>query len=321
MTAPRPDARQPGALLPGLLLLAAALAGSALPARAAPRDAAVAAAAKVPHAAVAAAVAPLCAGVPARPPSFAPGESFKYRLDLLGADVGTFEIQIERPPAGAPKAAAVLLRSRARTSAFVSTNVARGEAFSQALVGEEMSPISYREEIDEGDDHRSQVVEFPPRGGQLAVRSTLNGKPEDLSLGATPSARDILSAWLVIRGTALSVGTPFCSEVYAGKKMWRVTGAVAAKEQVETPLGSFQTARIDTLSTRTDDPKVVRHGHFWVTDDPRRLPLVAIAEVKGKTVRAQLTEVVGPNAPPRAPKKTHHEEARSGSGSASIGRR
>ncbi len=320
MTTLRPDARQPSALLPGVLLLAAALAGSAPPARAAPRDAAFAAAAKVPPAAIAAAVAPVCGG-PARPPLFAPGESFKYRLDLLGADVGTFEIQIERPPAGAPQAATVLLRSRARTSAFVSTNVARGEAFSQALIGKEMSPISYREEIDEGDDHRSQVVEFPPRGGQLAVRSTLNGKPEDLSLGATPSARDMLSAWLVIRGTALSVGTPFCSEVYAGRKMWRLTGTVAAKEQVETPLGSFQTARIDTVSTRTDDPKVVRHGHFWVSDDPRRLPLVAIAEVKGKTVRAQLTEVVGPNAPPRAPKKTHREEARTSSGSVSIGRR
>ena len=314
MTTPHPPARQPIALL-GALVVAAALAGTVLPARAAPRRAA----AKVAPAAGAAAAAPLCA--PARPPRFAPGESFKYRLDLLGADVGTFEIQIERPPAGAQKAAAVLLRSRTRTNAFVTTNVGRYEAFSESLIGRELSPISYREEIDEGDAHRTQAVEFPPRGDQLAVRITLNGKPEDLSLGATPSARDMLSAWLAIRGTALVVGTPFCSEVYAAKQMWRVTGAVAAKEQLETPLGSFQTARLDTMATRADDPKIVRKAHFWVTDDPRRLPVVAIAEVKGKTVRAQLVDVIGPNAPPRSPRKTPREEAHSGSGSAPIGRR
>jgi hypothetical protein len=315
-----PPAQKPRALLLGVLLAAAALAGPVLPARAAPKRT-VRAAATVPSTAVAAATAPLCGGGPARPPRFAPGESFKYRLDLLGADVGTFEIQIERPPAGAQKGAAVLLRSRAHTSAFVSTNVGRYEAFAESLVGKDLAPISYREQTDEGDTHRSQAVEFPPRGDQLGVRITLNGKPEDLSLAATPSARDMLSAWLAIRGTALSVGTPFCNEVYASKHMWRVTGSVAAKEQLETPLGSFQTARIDTVATRADDPEVVRQGHFWVTDDPRRLPVVAIAEVKGKTVRAQLIDVLGPNGPPRAPRKTHREEARTGSGSAPIGRR
>jgi hypothetical protein len=320
MQTTHPPAQKPRALLLGVLLAAAAPAGPVPPARAAPRES-IRAAATVPRAAVAAATAPLCGGAPARPPRFAPGESFKYRLDLLGADVGTFEIQIERPPAGAQKSAAVLLRSRAHTSAFVTTNVGRYEAFAEALVAKDLSPLSYREETDEGDTHRSQAVEFPPQGDRLAVHFTLNGKPEDLSLVATPSARDMLSAWLAIRGTALSVGTPFCNEVYANKQMWRVAGSVGAKEQLETPLGSFQTARIDTVATREDDPKVVRQGHFWVTDDARRLPLVAIAEVKGKTVRAQIVDVLGTNAPPRAPRKTHREETHSGSGSAPIGRR
>lgn len=267
-----------------------------------------------------AAAAPLCPPGAARPPPFSPGEAFRYRLDLLGADVGTFEISIERPPAAEPRAQA-LLRSRAHTSAFVSTNVGRYEAFSEALIGPDLLPLRYREETDEGDTHRSQAVEFPPQGDQLAVRTTRDGKPEDLTLPATSSARDMLSAWLAIRGTPLAIGAPFCSEVYAGKKMWRVTGAVAAKEEIETPLGSFHTVRIDTTAARADDPSVVRHGHFWVTDDARRLPVVAIAEVKGKTVRAQLAQVVGRHAPPPIPKRARREELRNNSGSASIGRR
>lgn len=262
----------------------------------------------------------VCPGPGPRAPRFGPGEAFRYRLDLLGTDVGTFEISIDRPPPSEPHAQA-LLRSRAHTSAFVSTNIGRYEAFSETLLGPGLQPLRYREETDEGDTHRSQAVEFPPRGDQLAVRTTHDGKPEDLTLAATAQARDMLSAWLAIRGTPLTIGAPFCSEIYAGKKMWRVSGAVAAKEEIETPMGNFRTVRIDTVATRADEPSVARQGHFWVTDDARRLPVVAIAEVKGKTVRAQLAQVVGPDAPPPAPKRARHEELRSNSGSASIGRR
>ena len=267
-------------------------------------------------------VAPLCVrGLSHAPPAVA-GESFTYRLDLLGADVGSFQISIGVPPDAAPKAATLLLSSRTRTNAFVSTHVGRYEAFASTLIGEGLKPLSYTEEIDDGDTHRSQGVEFPPREGKLAVHLTVNGKPEELSLGATPAARDILSAWLAIRGVPLRPGTPFCTEVYAGKHMWRVSGSVAAKEQIDTLFGSMMTARIDTIATRADDPGVVRNAHVWVTDDARRLPVVAIAEVKGRTIRAQLSDAIGPNEKPLvAAKKTRREETREASGSAGIGRR
>jgi hypothetical protein len=269
---------------------------------------------------VAAVMRPLCPEGGVHAPPFAVGESFKYRLDLLGADVGTFEITIEHPPAAEKERASVLLRSRARTSAFVSTNMGRYEAFSESLLGPGLAPLRYREEVDEGDKHRSQTVDFPARGEKLEVHATQNGKPEDVSVDATSAARDMLSTWLIIRGTPLAVGSPFCAEVYAGRKMWRVSGLAAAREQIDTPLGSLRTVRIDTVAVRTDDPKVVRNGHFWLTDDARRLPVVAIAEIKGNAVRAQLEKVTGQDAP-SAPKKTHREAKRAESGSAAIGRR
>src|SRR4030088_1211965 len=90
VTTPHPPAQKPFALLLGMLLAADALAGPVLPARGAPRGTAPAAA--VPPADA----APLCGAAPARPPRFAPDESLKYRLALLGGEVGPFEIQIER---------------------------------------------------------------------------------------------------------------------------------------------------------------------------------------------------------------------------------
>ncbi|GAC1544755.1 MAG: hypothetical protein NVS2B9_11990 [Myxococcales bacterium] len=253
-------------------------------------------------------------------PRIAAGESFRYRLDLLGADVGTFEIAIESPPAADRDRASFLLRSRARTNAFVSNNMGRYEAFSESLLGPGFAPLRYREEVDEGDKHRSQSVEFPARGDKLEVHATQDGKPDPVSLGASAAARDMLSTWLVVRGTSLAVGSPFCAEVYAGRKMWRVSGSAAAREQIDTPLGTLHTVRIDTVAVRVDDPKVVRNGHFWLTDDARRLPVVAIADFKGKAVRAQLDQVTGLNVPP-APRKTLRETKRAESGSAAIGRR
>jgi Protein of unknown function (DUF3108) len=321
MTQPTSPAARPALLAAALSFAAVAALAPGAASAGPPTPGAARAATSVPGPGQAAAVLrPLCPEGKIRAPHFAPGESFKYRLDVLGADVGTFEITIERPPAADKDRASALLRSRARTNAFVSTNMGRYEAFAESLLGPGLAPLRYKEEIDEGDRHRTQSVDFPAQGDKIEVHATQDGKPEAISLGATSAARDMLSTWLIVRGTPLAVGSPFCAEVYAGRKMWRVTGLAAAREQIDTPLGSLQTVRIDTVAVRADDPKIVRNGHLWLTDDARRLPVVAIAEIKGNTVRAQLEQATGQNAP-SAPKRTPREAKRAESGSAAIGRR
>ena len=61
---------------------------------------------------------------------FTPGEVLGFKLDVLGADVGTFDVRTGPP---SDRRGAIELISRARTSAFVSTNVARYEVFARAL--------------------------------------------------------------------------------------------------------------------------------------------------------------------------------------------
>jgi len=236
--------------------------------------------------------APGCSPAPVavRASQFAPGEQLRYRLDVLGADVGTFEVALEAPQAADRGRASLVARSRAKTSAFVSTNLGRYEGFISTLLGPDLMPIHFREELDEGDKHRAVEADFPPRAGKLPVKSSINGKPEPLDLDATPLARDMLSTFFLLRALPLKTGTPVCLEVYAARKMWSVTGAVGPHEQVETTLGKFSAARIDLIATRLDDASVKREAHVWVTDDDRRLLVVSIGDVKGKTVRAQLVE-------------------------------
>ena len=82
-----------------------------------------------------------------------------------------------------------------------------------------------------------------------------------------------------------------------------LTGTIAQGEEIETPLGKFKTLRFDGTSTRLDDTNVTRSAHVWVSDDDRRLPLVALGEVKGKTLRAQLVEATGASARAAAPQR------------------
>ncbi len=230
---------------------------------------------------------------PAAPPrvQFAPGEQLRFRLDLLGADVGAFDLSLEPAPVAERKRAAFAVRSRARTSAFVSTNVGRYEAFATSLLASDLTPLHYREELDEGQVHKTIDVDFPPKDGELAVVATKDGNPDPIELAAGPTARDILSTLYLLRGQALD--RPVCVDVYAGRKVWRLEGKMAGREQIETPLGKFASLRFDGTATRLDDPSVKRSAHVWVSDDARRLPLVAIGEVKGKVIRAQLIEATG----------------------------
>jgi hypothetical protein len=66
-----------------------------------------------------------------------------------------------------------------------------------------------------------------------------------------------------------------------------------AKETIDTPVGRFPSLRFEGEAVRLDDPKVKRTALVWVSDDERRLPLAAIGEVRGKTVRAQLVSMSG----------------------------
>src|SRR4051812_31981840 len=130
---------------------------------------------------------------------FSAGEVLLYKLDALGAEVGTFEVRAEPPPDSEKARAVAQLSSRAKTSAFVSTNVARYEAYATSLVAHDFTPLRYREDVDENDVHRGTEVQFPGQAGPLPVKATRNGEPEPVSANADPGVRDMISVLYVLR--------------------------------------------------------------------------------------------------------------------------
>jgi hypothetical protein len=123
------------------------------------------------------------------------------------------------------------------------------------------------------------------------VKATRNGEPEPFTVDADRDVRDVISTLYVLR--LLPVNQPVCLEAYATRKIWKVTGRIASKETIDTPLGRFATVRFDGEAVRADDARIKRPVLMWVTDDARRLPVAGIAEVRGKTIRAQLVSAPG----------------------------
>lgn len=233
-----------------------------------------------------AAHAAVCPPQPVAPVRFASGEKLAFRLDVLGADVGTFDVTLER--AQAP--AAWSIKSHARTSAFVSSAVKPYDAFVAVTASREFLPLHLREDVDEGEVHKSVEADFTPQASELNLQATVAGKTDAVKLPASADARELMTSLYLIRAQPMKAGSPICVEAYAGRRMWKLEGTVAARETIDTPLGRFATMRIDATASRVDDPNVKRAAHVWVSDDDKRLPLVAIGEVRGKTIRAQMVE-------------------------------
>src|SRR5712664_4392660 len=110
------------------------------------------------------------------------GEVLLYKLDAVGADVGTFEIRVEAPPPGEKQRWAVQLSSRAKTNAFVATNLGRYDAYATTLIARDFTPFHYREDLDENDQHKGTELAFPPKDGTLAVQATKHGETETVTV-------------------------------------------------------------------------------------------------------------------------------------------
>jgi len=72
-----------------------------------------------------------------------------------------------------------------------------------------------------------------------------------------------------------------CVEVFAGRKVWQFTGQIKAKEAIDTPVGRFPAVRFEVRRAPRRCEGQARRPRL-VSDDERRLPLVAIGEVKGR---------------------------------------
>jgi hypothetical protein len=223
------------------------------------------------------------------------GEALAWDVDVMGiATAGTIEATVDKPAGDA-----VPVRVRVKnTSVFAKVKRIRGVATSW-IDTDTLLPERYRDETDEDGLRRTTEVRFDQGGSRLQIAWSIGPKRGVRQVDRSGAAMDLVSLVYYLRAVELEPGEPFCVDLVANRRYWRLEGKLAAaREHVNTPAGTFRDAlRVDAMLTRKptpEDPRVrSRPLHLWFSSDDRRVPIAAFTEVDLGPVRALLARGAG----------------------------
>jgi hypothetical protein len=114
-------------------------------------------------------------------------------------------------------------------------------------------------------------------------------------------AYDVHATIGVIRAWQGEVGDEASTFILSGRRLWRNTLRVGARETIRTALGKHPAVRLDgvaqrvTRSMRDDKRKKPRHYSVWLSDDANRIPLLVLANTEFGELRAEMTDYSRPD--------------------------
>lgn len=221
---------------------------------------------------------------PLRSPwSFAPGEVLEFDLDALGAKAGTMSLTVLPSEHGA-----LPISVNVQTNTFFS-KVRRVRATATSyLTPSTLRPARYVEDSMENDIHRTAEVAFSPKERKARMHAVVNGTPVNRDFVYPRDAFDDAGVFAVLRQLPYRKGLAVCLDAFGLRRMWRVSGTVVGREHISLAVGEFEAWHLQGEAVRLDDFHQRREVHLWISDDARRLPLVAVGAIDLGAVRATL---------------------------------
>lgn len=227
-----------------------------------------------------------CKALPAlkAPLAFKSGEQLELDLDALGAAAGKLLLRVQPQKDGA-----LPIEVKPQTNTFFAKVRRVTGTATSFLHPKTLRPVRYVEDVSENDIRKYAEVKFSAKDHNVHVDYKTNDKPGKLDLTYGNEALDVVGATYLIRQLPLEKDARFCFDAYGIRRLWRVTGKVEGREHVSLPVGEFEAWHLSGVSIRTDDHKQRREVHLWISDDDRRLPLVAVGVIDLGVVRATLS--------------------------------
>lgn len=148
-------------------------------------------------------------------------------------------------------------------------------------------PKLYKEQIREGRTRYHKEAVFDCEKMNVNTCDFLN--KSNTTHKITKQTYDTLSSFFFFRSIPLQVGKSYFIEIFDCKKLWNTEVQVVRREQIETPLGIFNTVLIkpimkfEGIFARTGDMFI------WLTDDERRIPVQMKSKVGIGNITATLT--------------------------------
>lgn len=227
-------------------------------------------------------------------PVFPPaGETLNFKIAWGFIDAGIAQIQTAHTPEGK-----LQIRAYAWNNGLFEALYRVSDTIVSTLDSERGEPIHFSKVLNEGGWHSRTTIDFDQKS-RLAhlADSVFDGKGEpkpgrasDTTVTLDGPSYDILSAFFLFRTLDLQVGKS--QEIWAvsGKKKYRLQVLVHRKERVEVPAGSYDCFVVEPILA--DDGLFKSKGQLtiWLTDDPRRIPVLVKAKIALGSVRIELLE-------------------------------
>lgn len=238
------------------------------------------------------------AGFSKRKAPFAVGEELAYELSVSGAMVGRMELKVGKPRRVEGKTRLPLF-GRARTSSFLTTFKAFEGRYMTMVDPGSLTPLGVRVESTYGDDERWERVRFANEQRFVGADMLLRGRELRREYDGEHDLTDLLTLLYVARTMVLESGMEVCQDVFASRRLWRMTAKVTGVEEVDTPAGDK-----DAWVVKTHFDRKPTHGlnnrkrphmevDIYLAKDGSQTPLQFVVrtqgvEAKGKLVRWSL---------------------------------
>lgn len=181
-----------------------------------------------------------------------------------------------------------------RSAGIVSSLFKVVDVFESFFHTKELCSYRILKDLQEGRRHRSTVVTFDRRSLTALMEDKDLTKPESgikrVESSIPGCVQDVISALYVIRTKNLKVGESVHFPISDGGRTYDVIVEIQALEEIRTPVGSFQTLR---LEPRVFDGLFKSRGRLfvWVTNDRVKMPVQLKARMNIGTITAALSQV------------------------------
>lgn len=223
------------------------------------------------------------------PIAFMPGELLEFDLDALGANAGKMTMKVQRQENGS-----LPVQIDAKTNTFFSkVRRVNGSAVSY-LHPRTLRPSRYVEDATENEVRRKVEVAFGAKDRSVKVDYVIGKRTGRYDYTYDKDGLDVAGAIYLLRQLPMKEKLSVCFDVVGIRRLWRMTGTVVKREHVSLPLGEFEAWYLTGTAVRLDKPSQKREVHVWISDDARRLPLVAVGTIDLGAIRATLTSYSRP---------------------------
>ncbi|HXI83623.1 MAG TPA: DUF3108 domain-containing protein [Verrucomicrobiae bacterium] len=148
----------------------------------------------------------------------------------------------------------------------------------------------YREDRSEGKHHRNSDTHFDYATKETVTKNQVNGRERHTPLDQ--HVLDVVSSLYYVRTQKLMLDSEQSFTINAGDTNYNVIIRPDMRKTMWVrPVGDVQALRIEPTPTLNIISANNGHMWFWVSDDPRRLPLLVNSELKLGTAKLVLFSI------------------------------